>query len=139
MTAKMRFSLKSGERIFINGAVLTVNQRVVLSLLNDARFLLESHVLQVTDATTPIRQLYFVAQALLISPATSEETLEAFRKLHGSILSTYADKGVDEALVAVSELVEIGRIFDALKMIRSLFEVDQLKTSSASAIAHQAL
>ena len=57
MKAKMRFSLKAGERIFINGAVLTVSQKVTLSLLNEARFLLESHVLQVVEATTPMRQL----------------------------------------------------------------------------------
>ncbi len=34
--------------------------------MNDATFLLESHVMQAEDATTPLRQLYFAAQTMLI-------------------------------------------------------------------------
>nr|WP_162419835.1 flagellar biosynthesis repressor FlbT [Microvirga brassicacearum] len=134
----MRFSLKAGERIFINGAVLTVNQKVMLSLLNDARFLLESHVLQVEDATTPTRQLYFVAQALLISPATTEQTMIMFRQLLASLLALHADHEVTEALRAVGELVETGRTFEALKMIRGLFEIDDLKVGTDRTASHQA-
>ncbi|MDF2810276.1 MAG: hypothetical protein K0S56_1307 [Microvirga sp.] len=138
MKATMRFSLKAGERIFINGAVLTVNQKVMLSLLNDARFLLESHVLQVKDATTPTRQLYFVAQALLISPATTEQTMIMFRQLLASLLALHTDHEVREALRAVGELVETGRTFEALKMIRGLFEVDGLKVGIDGTASHQA-
>jgi flagellar biosynthesis repressor protein FlbT len=138
MKATMRFSLKAGERIFINGAVLTVNQKVMLSLLNDARFLLESHVLQVEDATTPTRQLYFVAQALLISPATTEQTMIMFRQLLASLLALHTDHEVTEALRAVGELVETGRTFEALKMIRGLFEVDDLKVGIDGTASHQA-
>ena len=85
MKAKMRFSLKAGERIFINGAVLTVSQKVTLSLLNEARFLLESHVLQLSEATTPMRQLYFVVQSLLINPQEADKVMGAFQKLHESL------------------------------------------------------
>lgn len=122
MKAKMRFSLKAGERIFINGAVLTVSQKVTLSLLNEARFLLESHVLQVTEATTPMRQLYFVAQSILINPQDAEKVMGAFRKLYDSILLVTADEPAREALRRAGDLVEADRIFEALKVIRTLFE-----------------
>jgi flagellar protein FlbT len=122
MKAKMRFSLKAGERIFINGAVLTVSQKVTLSLLNEARFLLESHVLQVTEATTPMRQLYFVAQSILINPQDAEKVMGAFRKLYDSILLVTTDEPAREALGRASDLVEADRIFEALKVIRTLFE-----------------
>ena len=46
----MHISLRSGERPFLNGAVLRVDRKVTLELLNDATFLLENHVLQVEDA-----------------------------------------------------------------------------------------
>jgi flagellar biosynthesis repressor protein FlbT len=42
----MNISLRRGERIFINGAVLRVDRKVCLELLNDVTFLLESHVMQ---------------------------------------------------------------------------------------------
>ena len=139
MKAKMHFSLRAGERIFINGAVLTVNQKVTLSLLNDARFLLESHVLQVSQATTPMRQLYFVVQALLIDPASAADTMDVFRKLHASLLAIYEDGDVQEALQMVREQVDAGRTFDALKIIRGLFEVDSETPSLVdSQASHQA-
>jgi flagellar protein FlbT len=138
MKAKMRFSLKAGERIFINGAVLTVSQKVTLSLLNEARFLLESHVLQVTEATTPMRQLYFVAQSILINPQDAEKVMGAFRKLYDSILLITADEPAREALRRAGDLVEADRIFEALKVIRTLFEPDERSVAPAAAAVQAA-
>ncbi|MBO1904404.1 flagellar biosynthesis repressor FlbT [Microvirga sp. 3-52] len=139
MKAKMRFSLKAGERIFINGAVLTVSQKVTLSLLNEARFLLESHVLQVTEATTPMRQLYFVVQSLLINPQEAGKVMGAFRKLHDALVQVAADEGVKDTLGKVGDLVEADRTFDALKLIRTLFEpVEAQQSAPAEPAAVQA-
>ena len=124
MKPTMRFSLKAGERIFINGAVLRVNSKVSLSLLNDAQFLLESHVLQVSQATTPMRQLYFVVQALLINPAEAGKAISMFRDLLPSLLETYSDEETKDGLVEAVRLVEAGRMFEALKVVRNMFEVD---------------
>jgi len=136
MKAKMRFSLKAGERIFINGAVLTVSQKVTLSLLNDARFLLESHVLQVTEATTPMRQLYFVVQSLLINPQEAGKVMGAFRKLHDALVQITTDEQVKAVLGTVAELVSAERIFEALKLIRTLFEpVESKATTAAESVA----
>jgi flagellar biosynthesis repressor protein FlbT len=138
MKAKMRFSLKAGERIFINGAVLTVSQKVTLSLLNEARFLLESHVLQVTEATTPMRQLYFVAQSILINPQEADMVIGAFRKLYDSILLFTTDEPAKEALRRAADLVEANRIFEALKLIRTLFEPDERSIAPAAAVVQAA-
>ena len=42
----MNITLRAGERIYINGAVLRVDRKATLELLNDATFLLETHVMQ---------------------------------------------------------------------------------------------
>lgn len=138
MKAKMRFSLKAGERIFINGAVLTVSQKVTLSLLNDARFLLESHVLQVSEATTPMRQLYFVVQSILINPQEADKVMGAFRKLHESLVSITIDEETRKSLDKVGELVAADRTFEALKVIRTLFEPIARPAAPAEAAAVQA-
>lgn len=139
MKAKMRFSLKAGERIFINGAVLTVSQKVTLSLLNEARFLLESHVLQVAQATTPMRQLYFVVQSLLINPQEAGKVMGAFRKLHDALIKVATDEVVKDTLRKVGDLVEADRTFEALKLIRTLFEpVEADQSPSAEPAAVQA-
>lgn len=120
----MHLSLRAGERIFINGAVLRADRKVTIELLNDATFLLENHVLQVEDATTPLRQLYFVVQAILIDPASAERALVIFRDLHAATTATFSNEEIVLGLKNVSELVEAGRPFDALKVIRSLFPLE---------------
>ena len=55
----MRISLRAGERIYINGAVLRAERKLTFELLNNASFLLENHIIQAEEATTPLRQLYF--------------------------------------------------------------------------------
>ncbi len=139
MSAKMRFSLKAGERIFINGAVLTVSQKVTLSLLNDARFLLESHVLQLADATTPMRKLYFVVQSLLINPQEDEKGMIAFRQIHDALLTVMPDENGRNLLKSVSDFVAAGRMFEALKIIRSQFEaVEPAAPSEPALVAEKA-
>lgn len=134
MTAKMRFSLKAGERIFINGAVLTVSQKVTLSLLNDARFLLESHVLQLAEATTPMRQLYFVVQSLLINPQEEEQGMIAFHKVYDPLLIVTADEATKAQLKSVEDLVVRRRTFEALKVIRGLFESVETQPESINPV-----
>ena len=68
----MHISLRAGEKFYINGAVLRVDRKVSIELLNDATFLLEAHVMSVEDVTTPLRQLYFIVQIMLMNPAEPE-------------------------------------------------------------------
>ena len=67
----MHISLRAGEKIYINGAVLRSDRKVSIELLNDATFLLEAHVMKVEDASTPLRQLYFIIQIMLMNPNDS--------------------------------------------------------------------
>lgn len=60
MSQGFKITLKGGERIYINGAVLKMDRKVGVELLNEATFLLEQHILQPEGATTPLRQLYFM-------------------------------------------------------------------------------
>jgi flagellar protein FlbT len=61
-----------------------------------------------------------------------------FRQLLASLLALHTDHEVTEALRAVGDLVETGRTFEALKMIRGLFEVDDPKVGIDSTTSHQA-
>lgn len=120
----MRLSLRAGERIYINGAVLRVDRKVALELLNDATFLLEAQVMQAADANTPLRQLYFIVQLMLIAPADIREASELFRQHHRAMLLLYENVEILAGLRAIQNLVAIGRCYDALKSIRALFPVE---------------
>ncbi|MGF3026339.1 flagellar biosynthesis repressor FlbT [Methylobacterium aquaticum] len=129
----MRLSLRAGERIYINGAVLRVDRKVAIELMNDATFLLESHVLQPEDATTPLRQLYFAAQTMLIDPGQAAAARALYDGIRDGLLATTGEAVLRDGLVAAQALVEGGRLFDALKLIRGLYPLEAalMKTGDA--------
>ncbi|NVP54995.1 flagellar biosynthesis repressor FlbT [Mycoplana rhizolycopersici] len=124
MKSTLRISLKSGERIFVNGAVLRVDRKVALEFLNDVTFLLENHVLQPEQATTPLRQLYFIAQMILINPDGAEQSTAIFRKSVIMLLNCFRDDQVLAELKRIDGLVTQGRAFEALKAIRGLYPIE---------------
>ncbi|HEV7437426.1 flagellar biosynthesis repressor FlbT [Rhizobium halophilum] len=124
MKSTLRISLKSGERIFINGAVLRVDRKVALEFLNDVTFLLENHVLQPEDATTPLRQLYFIAQMMLINPEGKDQSLALFRKSVSMLLNCFQNEEILAELKRIDGMVASGRAFDALKAIRGLYPTE---------------
>jgi flagellar protein FlbT len=124
MKKVMQLSLKPGERIFINGAVIRVDRKVTLELLNDVSFLLESHVMQAENATTPLRQLYFIVQTMLMDPANAEATSDVFRNTHSLLMAAFENQEILEGLKSVGGFVAAGRIFDALKTLRGLYRIE---------------
>ncbi|KQS65126.1 flagellum biosynthesis protein FlbT [Rhizobium sp. Leaf371] len=124
MKSTLRISLKSGERIFVNGAVLRVDRKVAVEFLNDVTFLLENHVLQPEEATTPLRQLYFIAQMILINPEGAEQSTIMFRKSIVMLLNCFKNDEILSELKRVDGLVMQGRAFDALKAIRGLYPIE---------------
>src|SRR5690606_12691618 len=124
MKSTLRISLKSGERIFINGAVLRVDRKVALEFLNDVTFLLENHVMQPEEATTPLRQLYIIAQMMLINPEGKEQSLSLFRKSVTMLLNCFQNDEILAELKQIDGMVASGRVFDALKAIRGLYPAE---------------
>lgn len=117
----LKIHLKPKEGIYINGAFLRVDRRVTLELLNDMDFLLESHVLLRSEATTPMRQLYFVVQSFLIEPDARNVALQVYQTLHRELLTLNKDRDLLEALVDIKEMIETDRTYEALKRIRGLY------------------
>lgn len=120
----MHLNLRAGERVFINGAVVRADRKVSLELMNDATFLLEGHVLQPDEATTPLRQLYFAAQTMLIEPAQADLARTVYASLQDGILAATAEPAILTGLKAASGLVDAGRPFEALRIIRALFSAE---------------
>ena len=117
----MKISLRAGERIYINGAVLRVDRKVTLELLNDVTFLLENHILQPEAANTPLRQLYFVIQTMLMEPEGRETKLQLFQDFYEAMYNTFDNASIRNELPEVDRLVKGGRHFEALRRVRKLF------------------
>jgi flagellar protein FlbT len=124
MSKSVHLSLRAGERVFINGAVLKADRRVSIEVMNDAAYLLESQVLQPKDTTTPLRQLYFVVQTMIMDPQSTEAARQMFEITYTSLMLAFANKQILAALIAVRGLIEKGNAFDALTTLRGLFALE---------------
>ncbi len=117
-------NLKSGEKIFVNGAVLRVDRKVSLEFLNDVAFLLEAHVMQPEQTTTPLRQLYFIIQTMLIDPSNADTAKRLFDASYRCLCETISRQDLRSALAEVRQSVEAKRFYDALKSLRGCFAVE---------------
>ena len=122
----MKVSLRPGERIFINGAVLRVDRKVSIEFLNDVTFLLENHVMQAEAATSPLRQLYFIVQTMAIDPSSLAISTEIFEKSHRLLFAAFSNPEIIDGLSAVADLVADARYYEALKTLRGLFGVEDM-------------
>jgi flagellar protein FlbT len=121
----MHISLRSGERIYINGAVVRVDRKVSMEFLNDVTFLLESHVLLAEHATTPLRQLYFIVQTMLIEPSKADEARAMYEKSRAALMVSFKNPDVLAGLERVHQQITSDKVFDALKTIRMLYPIEE--------------
>jgi flagellar biosynthesis repressor protein FlbT len=120
----LQIGLRAGERIYINGAVLRVDRKVRLELLNNATFLIGSHVMQLDEATTPMRQLYFLIQSLMMDPGVADSLRPAVDAMIAGSTRDTRDPARVEVLLEVGRLVSDGSAFEALKAVRGLVQAE---------------
>jgi len=125
MKNTFRISLKAGEKIYVNGAVIKVDRKVSLEFLNDVQFLLQQHVLQPEDANTPLRQLYFIVQVMLMGPEGADKTRPLLKDMLDNLLATFRNERILAGLKHVDSLVCEGQIYEALKAIRALYAIEE--------------
>jgi flagellar biosynthesis repressor protein FlbT len=125
MKNALKISLKPGERLFLNGAVIRVDRKVTVELMNDVQFLLEAHVLQAEHASTPLRQLYFMLQVMLMNPSGAPEAHRLFRQSLPLLLASFVNERILAGLKQVDRLVAESHVFEALKLIRSLYPLEE--------------
>jgi|SRR5579863_9798285 len=120
----MNITLRAGERFFINGAVIRIDRKASIELLNDVTFLLENHVMQAEDARTLVRQIYFAVQIMLMDPASATSAAPLANSLIQSAIKAYRTPALAEGLKGVAASLARQRNFEALKALRGLFALE---------------
>jgi flagellar protein FlbT len=121
----MQIHLKKGEKLYVNGAVIRADHRCSLEFLNNVTFLLENHVMQAEKADTPLKQIYFVVQTMLIDPDNAQITRELYWHLSGCLQSTLENAQLKHGVVDSDTCIKNQRYFDALKILRGLFKMEE--------------
>ncbi|TYR30140.1 flagellar biosynthesis repressor FlbT [Mesorhizobium microcysteis] len=124
MKNTLKITLKANEKIYVNGAVIKTDRKVSLEFLNDVQFLLEGHVLQPEDAKTPLRQLYFIIQIILMNPDGATDARDMLRKSLPLMLSCFSNDQILASLKHIDQLVSEGHVYEALKALRALYPLE---------------
>ena len=89
MSTPTRVTLRPGERIFINGAVLKADGRTSFDILNDVPYLVEHEIMNAQQTVTPLRQLYYVLQTMVMEPAGAEMAREIYNHVMWSLSQAF--------------------------------------------------
>jgi flagellar biosynthesis repressor protein FlbT len=130
MKSTFKVALRPNERLYVNGAVITCDRKTCIEFLNDVNFLLENHVMQAAQATTPLRQLYFVIQVMLMSPHETSSAMELYRVQLPATLDAFSHQGVLAQVKDADRLVHEERYYDAMKALRAVFKLEDEVISS---------
>lgn len=128
----LKMTLKPGERIIVNGAVLeNGGHEAHLVFLNDAAFMREKDIISETDALTPASRVYFALQCVYIFPQRRDHYLT----LLSSLLDDYL-RAAPSSLGLVDkirELVVRAEFYQALKSVRELIAHEKERLDNVSA------
>lgn len=120
----LRLNLAGGERLFVNGGVLSVDRKVAVTLLNRVAFLRGAHVMQAEEATTPIARLYFAAQRGLIAPDESASAALEAGALTEALLAAVTSPALVSGLMDAREALARGEPFAAMRAVRPLLPLE---------------
>jgi flagellar biosynthesis repressor protein FlbT len=122
MTNPFKISLRPNEKIYVNGAVLRFDRRTSVEFLNDVSFLLESHIMQLEDAVSPIQHLYYIIQIMLMTPDNAGLNKVVYASHLDLIRAQCNEKVSDEFIHEIDKLVNSKKYYEAMKYIRTKFD-----------------
>ncbi len=121
----LKLSLKPGEKIVLNGAVIQNGERRATMLLqNKASVLREKDIMQVEDANTPARRIYFPVMMMYLSGNDDAENYNEFALRMTEFMSVISQVSVLEDCVAISKDVMAGEYYKALSRCRKLMDYE---------------
>ncbi|NBB82807.1 MAG: flagellar biosynthesis repressor FlbT [Alphaproteobacteria bacterium] len=123
----LRIRLKPGEKIVVNGAVVSVagERASTLVLHNTASVLRGKDILLPEDADTPVKRIYLAVQMLYMDPDGAAGYREEFAARLNDVLDVLTTREVIDQLEAVRGLVEAGSYYTAMSGLREVLKFEE--------------
>jgi flagellar protein FlbT len=126
----LKLSLKPGEKLVINGAVLTNGEkRACLIVQNKACLLREKDIMQPEEAITPARRIYLPIMMLYLDPDGRDQYYDEFALRMTEFMGAIKNHDALAACVEISREVMSGSYYRALIQCRKLFEFERERLS----------
>jgi flagellar biosynthesis repressor protein FlbT len=126
----LKLSLKPGEKLVLNGAVLTNgDKRASLIIQNKACLLREKDIMQPEEATTPARRIYLPIMMMYLDPGDSEQHYNDFALRMTEFMGAIRNNQALAACIEISRDVMQASYYKALMSCRKLFEFERERLS----------
>ena len=130
----LRISLRDGEKVIVNGAVLRAVGRTDLRLENGASVLRGRDVMTPEEANTPARRLYFMCMMAYIETGDRSAHQDSIVELVRDILGALNSPAAQQACISFAQKVACSEYYAALADCRWLinYEAELLATPAAA-------
>ena len=131
----LKLSLRDGEKIVINGAVLRSAGRCEIILENDASVLRGRDSMTPEAADTPAKRLYFSSMMAYLEPHAREEHQENILTLLNDLLDAMQAPGAKALCVTFARHVAEGDFYRGLADCRKLIAYEEEALARVPAIS----
>jgi len=121
----LKINIKPGEKIVINGAVITVGEGATyLILQNHATFLREKDIMQEDEANTPAKRIYFYLMLMYLDQENYQVYYSTFMDRMLDLMGVTTLQTVRNNLMIIFENVQQRRFYPALKACKALIQFE---------------
>ncbi|EQB18170.1 MAG: flagellar biosynthesis repressor FlbT [Novosphingobium lindaniclasticum] len=130
----LRISLRNGEPVIVNGAVLRAVGRTDLVVENETTILRGRDVMKPEEATSPARQLYFACMMAYIDPADLSRHQQVLLARLEALMTALETAEAKAVCIRFAQKVATGQFYNALADCRWLigYESDALSRLEAA-------
>ncbi len=122
----LKLTLKPAEKFVLNGAVLTNgDKRTSLIIQNKASLLREKDIMQLEDAKTPARRIYFPIMMMYLDEDANERYYTDFALRMTEFMGAIRTKSARATCIEISREVQNGAYYKALMLCKKLFDFEK--------------
>lgn len=121
----LKLSLKPGEKFVLNGAVVqNGDRRSALLLQNKASVLREKDIMQVEEANSPSRRIYFPVMMMYLEQSVNDTYNDEFVQRLSEFMGAVRNPEILNDCVNISRFVMVKEYYKALVLCRKLIEYE---------------
>ncbi|WP_431860425.1 flagellar biosynthesis repressor FlbT [Azospirillum sp.] len=121
----LKVNLRAGERIIINGALISADSSIGLTIHNKVTLMLERQLVRPEEATTPARRIYFAIQNAYVSdPEEQPAWLDQANRYIDDYAEATTTPAIRKKVAAIRLHLASSEYYAALRLARELFAHD---------------
>ncbi|MGV6810850.1 MAG: flagellar biosynthesis repressor FlbT [Brevirhabdus sp.] len=121
----LRLTLKPNERIVVNGCVLrNVDRRQMLIVENHADVVRETDLLDEGSARTPVKEVYFFIQSVLLDAKIRDKLIPVIQTKLGKLVPVFHDEIAGNIFEAANN-VSCGNYYKAMRALKPVLEYEE--------------